>query len=156
MFNNKSQKQKFLSKLIAFTFAFNIIMPVAFASEVNASTTNGVNVSSDILTRKANTQANSFKSQKLNISDEELNNWINNKLQPLIDKGILNITEAEKIKIALKKKFQHIKNLRGNKPNTPVTKPMPNKPNKPVINNPMTKPMPNNQNKPVINNPNAR
>ena len=76
-------KNKALSKLIALTFAFNTLTPVAFASEdatTSSTTSSGLsltNVSSDILTRIANSQANSFKSRKLNISDDEVNNLLN-------------------------------------------------------------------------------
>ncbi len=81
------KKNKALSKLIAFTFAFNAIAPVAFASEDTTTATTTTTASSgglslktvtnDILTRMATTASSNFKSRNLNISDDEINNLMN-------------------------------------------------------------------------------
>lgn len=77
------RKHKLLSKLIAITFAINAISPVAFAAEETTATTNKsgqlslASVQSDILTRIAQTEANTFKNKKLNITEEEMNNLMN-------------------------------------------------------------------------------
>lgn len=75
------KKNKALSKLIAFTFAFNAIAPVAFASDTTTTATSSElslkTVNSDILTRVATTASSNFKSRNLNISDDEINNLMN-------------------------------------------------------------------------------
>ena len=69
------KKHKALSQLIAFTFAFNAIAPVAFASDTTTTATSSElslkTVNSDILTRVATTASSNFKSRNLNISDDE-------------------------------------------------------------------------------------
>lgn len=80
------KKNKALSQLIAFTFAFNAIAPVAFASEDTTTTASTItssglslkSVSDDILTRIATTATSNFKSRNLNISDDEINNLMAN------------------------------------------------------------------------------
>ena len=80
------KKNKALSQLIAFTFAFNAIAPVAFASEDTTTTATTItssglslkSVSDDILTRIATTATSNFKSRNLNISDDEINNLMAN------------------------------------------------------------------------------
>lgn len=128
------KKNKVLSQLIALTFAFNTIAPIAYASETEDATAittpkTGISLtsaSSDILNRIATTQASTFKSKKYNISDNEINNLMNiplstdeeesyltqeekdyNNLQLLIAKG-LNTAEARATAL---KKLQDIENL---------------------------------------------
>jgi len=90
-----TRKHKLLSKLIALTFAFNTISPVAFASETTATTTTATNTSTpvniktaqaNILNRISQTAVSAFKSQKLNITDEELNNLMNIPLSSVEEK----------------------------------------------------------------------
>ena len=84
------KKHKMLSRLIAFTFAFNAIAPVVFASEntttatTTATTTttssSGLSLNSinnDILNRIASNASSTFKNRNLNISDAEINNLLN-------------------------------------------------------------------------------
>ena len=79
------RKHKLLSKLVALTFAFNAITPVAFAAEdttandtsttatsTTTTTTNSsgqlslASVQADILSRIAQTEASTFQNKKLN------------------------------------------------------------------------------------------
>lgn len=93
-------KNKALSKLIALTFAFNTLTPVAFASEdatTSSTTSSGLSlktVNNDILTRIATTASSNFKSRNLNISDTEINNLMNIPLSTSEEESYL--TQEEK------------------------------------------------------------